>query len=269
MIGLAWILVVVVVALTADLWAPQWLGSPSEFDSTTMGELKHLPPSLDHPFGTDKRGLDVASRIVYGARYSLAVGIIATSIALVLGLIMGTLAAYYSGLIDSVVMRLADVFLAFPYILFAIALITVLGRGFVNLFIAIGVLAWPTIARVVRSSILSVKENEYVDAARALGASDARIMLRHMLPNAMAPIIVYGTMSIGSAILSEAALSFLGLGVQFPDPSWGHMLSEARGEMISYPWLMIFPGAAILTTVLAFVLLGDGLRDALDVKMKD
>ncbi|MDY0340999.1 MAG: ABC transporter permease [Coriobacteriia bacterium] len=269
MIGLAWIFIIVVIALSADLWAPQWLGSPSEFDSTTMGELKHLPPSAEHPFGTDKRGLDVASRIVYGSRYSLAVGIIATSIALSIGLVMGTLAAYYGGFIDSLVMRLADVFLAFPYILFAIALIAVLGRGFVNLFIAIGVLAWPTIARVVRSSILSVKENEYVDAARALGASDIRIMLRHMLPNAMAPIIVYGTMSIGGAILSEAALSFLGLGVQFPDPSWGHMLSEARGEMISYPWLMIFPGAAILTTVLAFVLLGDGLRDALDVKMKD
>jgi peptide/nickel transport system permease protein/oligopeptide transport system permease protein len=166
-------------------------------------------------------------------------------------------------------MRLADVFLAFPYILFAIALVVVMGRGFWNIFLVIGILGWPTISRVIRSSMLSVQENEYVDAARALGASDSRIMLRHILPNSMAPIIVYGTMTIGGAILTEAALSFLGLGVQPPTPSWGLMLSEARNFMYTAPWLMIYPGAAILTTVLAFVLLGDGLRDALDVKMKD
>ena len=192
--------------------------------------------------------------MVYGARVSLTVGIIAVSISLVIGLLLGGLAAYYSGFADSVIMRTADIFFAFPYILFAIALIAVLGPSYVNVFIAIGILGWPSIARVFRSSILTVKENEYVDAARAVGAGDARIMFRHIFPNSIAPIIVYGTMSIGAAILAEAALSFLGMGVQPPTPSWGLMLSEARARMVRAPWLMIWPGFAILTTVLAFVL---------------
>ncbi len=208
-------------------------------------------------------------RVIYGARISLAVGVVATSMSIIIGLIMGAMAAFYQGFTDSVIMRLADVFLAFPYILFAIALVAVLGPGMINLFIAIGILGWPTISRVIRSSMLSVKENEYIDAARALGASDARIVLRHILPNSMAPIIVYGTMSIGGAILAEAALSFLGLGVLPPNASWGLMLSDARNYLFTAPWLMLYPGFAILTTVLAFVLLGDGLRDALDVKMQE
>ncbi len=228
-----------------------------------------MSPSLEHPFGTDKLGRDVASRVVYGARVSLLVGVVAVSIAVAIGLLMGALAAYYGGIWDAIIMRTADVFFAFPYILFAIVLIALLGPGLQNVFIAIGVLGWPSIARVFRSSILSVKENEYVDAARAMGASTRRILIRHIMPNAVAPIIVYATMSIGGAILTEAALSFLGMGVQRPNPSWGNMLDDARSFMLSAPWLMIYPGVAILTTVLAFVLLGDGLRDALDVKMKE
>lgn len=267
--GLLWIALVVSLAVSADLWVPKVLGSPIEIDTTRMAGRTRLPPSLDHPFGTDHLARDVAARVVYGARVSLAVGTLATSISILVGLLLGTLSAYYGGLIDTLVMRLADVFLAFPYILFAVALVAVLGRGYVNVFIAIGLLGWPTIARVVRSSVLSVQENEYVDAARALGASDARILLRHVLPNGIAPVIVYGTMSVGGAILVEAALSFLGMGVQPPAPSWGLMLSDARGYMFSAPWLMIYPGTAILSTVLAFVLLGDGLRDALDVRMRD
>jgi len=176
---------------------------------------------------------------------------------------------YFGGLADTLVMRSADVFFAFPYILFAIALIAVLGPSYRNVFIAIGILGWPGIARVLRSSILSVKQNEYVEAARAMGASHVRILFRHIMPNAIAPIIVYATMSIGGAIITEAALSFLGMGVQPPTPSWGLMLSDARALMFSAPWLTIWPGFAILTTVLAFVLMGDGLRDALDVKIKD
>jgi peptide/nickel transport system permease protein len=214
-------------------------------------------------------GRDIASRVVYGARVSLIVGIVAVLIMVVIGLVLGALAAYYGGIWDSIIMRTADVFFAFPYILFAIALIAVLGKGFQNVFLAIGILGWPSIARVFRSSILSVKENEYVDAARAMGASTRRILSRHIMPNSVAPIIVYATMSVGGAILTEAALSFLGMGVQPPSPSWGLMLSEARGYMFTAPWLMIYPGIAILTTVLAFVLLGDGLRDALDVKLKE
>jgi peptide/nickel transport system permease protein len=269
MAGLIWIIIVILIAVTADLWAPRWLGDPIEIDSSTASQQRLLSPSLDHPFGTDKLGRDVASRVVYGARVSLIVGVLAVAIMVVIGLIMGALAAYYGGIWDSIIMRLADIFFAFPYILFAIVLIALLGRGFHNVFIAIGILGWPSIARVFRSSILSVKENEYVDAARAMGASTRRILLRHIMPNAMAPITVYATMSVGGAILTEAALSFLGMGVQAPSPSWGLMLSEAPTLIFTSPWLMIYPGIAILTTVLGFVLLGDGLRDALDVKLKE
>lgn len=267
--GLTWIIIVILIAVTADLWAPYWLGDPIDIDSTTVAERYLLSPSVDHPFGTDSLGRDIASRVVYGARVSLIVGIVAVLIMVVIGLILGALAAYYGGIWDSIIMRTADVFFAFPYILFAIALIAVLGKGFQNVFFAIGILGWPSIARVFRSSILSVKENEYVDAARAMGASTRRILSRHIMPNSVAPIIVYATMSVGGAILTEAALSFLGMGVQPPSPSWGLMLSDARSYMFTAPWLMIYPGIAILTTVLAFVLLGDGLRDALDVKLKE
>ncbi|MCX8033483.1 MAG: ABC transporter permease [Thermoleophilia bacterium] len=268
--GLVWIVIVILVAITADLWVPRWLGDPVEIDSTTAAQRMLLGPSWEHPFGTDKLGRDIASRVVYGARVSLIVGVLAVAIMVVIGLVMGAIAAYYGGIWDSIIMRLADIFFAFPYILFAITLIAVLGRrGLENVFLAIGLLGWPSIARVFRSSVLSVKENEYVDAARALGASTWRILFRHILPNAVAPIIVYATMSIGGAILTEAALSFLGMGVQPPNPSWGNMLSDARAFMQSAPHMMLFPGLAILTTVLAFVLLGDGLRDALDVKMKE
>lgn len=269
MAGLTWVTFMVLIAVTADVWAPRWLGDPIAIDSTTVHAQSLLPPSLHHPFGTDKLGRDIAARVVYGARVSLAVGVLATSISILIGLILGAWAAFYGGLLDSFIMRVADVFFAFPYILFAIALIAVLGKGLQNVFIAIGILGWPSIARVFRSSIFSTKENEYVDAARALGASDLRIMTRHILPNSIAPIIVYGTMSVGGAILTEAALSFLGMGVQAPQPSWGLMLADARAYLFTAPWLMVYPGLAILTTVLGFVLLGDGLRDALDVKMKE
>jgi peptide/nickel transport system permease protein/oligopeptide transport system permease protein len=262
--GLTWIIFIIAVTVSADLWVPQHFAEPT---STAAASLQ--APSADHPFGTDRIGRDVFSRVIYGARVSLAVGILAVSISLVIGLALGSLSGYYGGLLDAFVMRTADIFFAFPYTLFAIALLAVLGPSYRNVFIAIGILGWPSIARVLRSSILSVKENEYVDAARAMGASDLRIMLRHIMPNAIAPIIVYGTMSIGGAIITEAALSYLGMGVQPPTPSWGGMLSEAKALMIPAPWLTVWPGFAILTTVLSFVLMGDGLRDALDVKMKD
>jgi peptide/nickel transport system permease protein len=267
--GLIWIMIVVLIAVTADLWAPYWLGDPVAIDTTTVAANSLQPPSLDHPFGTDKLGRDIASRIVYGSRVSLVVGVVAVFIMVAIGLVTGAIAAYYGGIWDSFIMRTADVFFAFPYILFAVALIAVMGKGFQNVFIAIGILGWPSIARVFRSSILGIKKNEYVDAARAMGASTSRILSRHLMPNSISPIIVYATMSIGGAILTEAALSFLGMGVQPPQPSWGLMLSDARAYMFTAPWLMIYPGLAILTTVLAFVLLGDGLRDALDVKLKE
>ena len=269
MFAIIWILFVVVIAVSADLWVPQVLGDPNASDTATMAMNSRLAPSLEHPFGTDTLGRDVLSRVIYGARISLTVGIVATGISTVIGLVMGALAAYYGGIWDTIIMRLADIFLAFPYTLFVIAMIAVIGNGIQNVFIAIGILGWPSIARVFRSAILSVKESDYVDAARSMGASDARIIARHIFPNSVASIVVYATMNIGGAILTESALSFLGLGVVPPNPSWGTLIQEGQKFLQTEPWLMIMPGIAILTTVLAFTLLGDGLRDALDVKMKD
>jgi len=267
--GLIWIVLVVIVAVSADLWVPRYLGDPISIDTTTAAERSLQPPSPAHPFGTDQLGRDTASRVIYGARVSLLVGVVAVAIMVMVGLVAGAVAAYYGGWWDAIIMRAADVFFAFPYVLFAIVLLALLGGGVQNVFIAIGILGWPSIARLFRSSILSVKEMEYVDAARAMGAPAWRILARHIMPNAVSPIIVYATMSIGGAILTEAALSYLGMGVQLPSPSWGNMLADAGSFMFSAPWLMIYPGIAIVTTVLAFVLLGDGLRDALDVKLKD
>ena len=263
-----WIVFIILVAVTADLWVPAVLGDPNA-TAADMAAASRLPPSLEHPFGTDNLGRDVLSRVIYGARISLIVGVVATGISTAIGLVMGALAAYYGGIWDTLIMRLADIFLAFPYTLFVIAMIAVIGNGIQNVFIAIGILGWPQIARVFRSAILSVKENDYVDAARSMGASDVRIIARHIFPNSVASIVVYATMNIGGAILTESALSFLGMGVVPPDPSWGTLIQTGQQYLQTEPWLMILPGLAVLSTVLAFTLLGDGLRDALDVKMKD
>ena len=224
-----------------------------------------MAPCAEHPFGTDALGRDILVRVIYGARVSLSVGIMATAISTVIGLVMGALAGFYGGIWDTIIMRCADIFLAFPYVLFVVAMIAVIGRGLQ----IVGILGWPSIARVFRSAILTVKENDYVDAARAMGASDARIVVRHIFPNSVASIVVYATMNIGGAILTESALSFLGMGVIPPTPSWGSMIQDGQQYLLTAPWMMIMPGLAILSTVLAFTLLGDGLRDALDVKMKD
>lgn len=273
LISLVWIAIIVVTALTAGLWVERTLGSATQIDSTTALETRLQPSSLSHPMGTDDMGRDILGRVIYGARISLAVGVLAVGFSVLIGIILGSLAAYYGKFLDAIIMRLADVFLSFPYILFAILLLAIIpseARTTIwPVVFTIGFLGWPSTARVLRSSILSVKENDYVDAGRALGASDFRLMMRHILPNAIAPIIVYATMSIGGAILTEAALSFLGLGIQPPTPTWGRMIEEARSFMTSNPMLVVWPGLAILSTVLAFTLLGDGVRDALDVKMKD
>jgi peptide/nickel transport system permease protein len=269
MAGLIWVIIIIIIALSADLWVPRYFGDPVAIDSTKVAALSLNAPSAAHPFGTDKLGRDILSRVIYGARVSMMIGVVAVGIGVLVGLILGAIAAYWGGWWDSIIMRIADIFYSFPYVLFAIVLIAVLGKGVQNVFIAIGVLMWPSIARVFRSSIMSVKSNEYVDAARSMGATSRRIIIRHIMPNSIAPIIVLATMSIGGAILTEAALSFLGMGVVPPAPSWGGMLSEARTSLFTAPWLMLYPGLAIITTVLGFVLLGDGLRDALDVKLKE
>lgn len=272
-VALIWLIVISFAAVTADLWVPQLFGNPRLIDSTTAFQNQLLPPSAEHPMGTDQLGRDVFGRVIYGARVSLIVGFTAVAVSVIIGLAFGAMSGYYGGLTDTGIMRVADIFLAFPYILFAILLLSVLPQsartGLWPVIMTIGVLGWPSIARVFRSSILSVKENDYVQAGRALGARDSRLMIRHIAPNAVAPIIVYATMSIGGAILTEAALSFLGLGILPPNISWGAMIQDGRQYLVVTPGLVFWPGLAILSTVLAFTLLGDGMRDALDVKMKD
>jgi ABC-type dipeptide/oligopeptide/nickel transport system permease subunit len=261
MIGLGIIIFFIIIAIFAPLIAPY---DPIERIKTDS----QMSPSATHWFGTDILGRDILSRVIYGTRVSLQVGVVAVGISVFIGLFFGALAGYFGNVPDIVIMRLADIFFAFPYILGAIAIMTVLGPGLINIFIAIGVLGWASFARIFRSSILSIKNKEYIEAARALGASNSRIIVKHIFPNAFAPIIVYATMNVGIAIIVEAALSFLGLGVQPPTPAWGEMLSESMKYINSAPWMMFFPGLAILLTVLGFVLLGDGLRDAFDPKMK-
>lgn len=258
--------ILVAVAIACALFAP-WI-SPY---GANAGDLKNFylkPPSTEHILGTDDLGRDILSRIIYGAQISIKVSILAEGIGLVVGTFLGLLTGFYSGsLFDSVIMRLVDVLMAFPLLIIAIALIGVLGPSETNLIIALALVIWPFVTRLVRSQALSLREVEYVSAARTLGASDWRIMFRHILPNAITPIVVYGTLGIASVILSEAALSFLGLGTtEQTVPSWGKMLNESRAFMRTAPWLPFWPGLAILLTVVGFNLLGDGLRDALDVR---
>ena len=225
-------------------------------------------PSGDHVFGTDQLGRDVFSRVLIGAEVSLRVGLVAVGIALVAGVVFGLVAGYYRGWLDDAVMRLMDVLFAFPAILLAIAILAIRGRGATNAMIAIGIVYIPIFARVTRASVLSVREEVYVRAARAIGAGDLRIMARHVLPNVAAPVIVQTSVSLAFAILSEAALSFIGLGTQPPEPSWGRMLAEGRGFIQDAWWIAVFPGLAIFAVVLSFNVLGDALRDALDPRQR-
>jgi peptide/nickel transport system permease protein len=230
--------------------------------------VERQPPALDHLLGTDEFGRDVLSRIIWGAQSSLQAGATAATIALIVGLVLGMLAAFYGGRTDSLIMRSMDVVLAFPYILLAIAIVAILGPGLRNAMIAIGIVYVPHYARVVRGAVLSVRARDYVEAARALGAADGRVMWQHVLPNTLAPIIVQTTLNVGSAIIDTAGLSFLGLGTQPPTPDWGNMLSAGRSYVIDSPWIATFPGLAILVTVLAFNLMGDALRDAFDPRLR-
>lgn len=259
--GLVVLALVVIAALLGDIAAP--------YDPTLVDVPQRLQaPSLEHPFGTDNLGRDVLSRVIVGARVSLQVGFIAVSISLVLGVLIGLTAGYYSGGLDSVLMRSMDVLFAFPFVLLAIAILAALGPGITNAMIAIGIVYTPIFARIARGSTLTVKEDVFVRAARSIGASDARIIHRHILPNVTAPIIVQTSLSLAFAILAEAALSFLGLGIQPPDPAWGRMLADGRDFVGQAPWMGIFPGLAIFFTVMSFNFVGDGLRDALDPKQK-
>ena len=226
------------------------------------------PPSLDHPFGTDDLGRDILSRVILGAAVSLRVGFLAVAFALVVGALIGLLAGYYGRWVDDVLMRFMDILFAFPAVLLAIAVLAVRGPGAGNTALAIGIVYIPVFARVTRASVLGVREEVYVRASRSVGASDFRLLTRHVLPNAAPPIIVQTSISLAFAVLAEAALSFLGLGTQPPNPSWGLMLAEGRGFIDLAWWLAFFPGMAIFLTVLCFNLLGDGLRDVLDPRQR-
>lgn len=261
MVSLIFLLILTFVAIFAPVVAP-YDPYASEMPMALKG------PSADHLLGNDELGRDILSRIIYGAGVSLRVGLIAVAIALSVGMVVGSLAGYYGGRLDIVIMRFMDIMLAFPSILLAIALMAVLGRGVENAIIAIGIVSIPEYARIVRGSVMSVKENEYVQAARAIGNNDMQIIFKHILPNVMAPIIVRATLGISTAILETSALGFLGLGVVPPFAEWGTMLGSGRGYMFNAPHLVFFPGIAITLTVIAFNLFGDGLRDALDPRLR-
>jgi peptide/nickel transport system permease protein len=259
--GGAVIIVMVLVAAFADVIAP-YNPVANAFDRM------HEPPSLENWFGTDQFGRDVFSRIVYGARTALLVGFVSAVVGALIGLILGVASAYFGGRTDLIFQRVFDVFMAFPIIILALALIAIFGTGTQNVIIAITIPFIPRCARVVRSSALSIREIPYIDAARANGYSDARIILRHMVPNVMAPYLIMITAFVGQAILLEASLSFLGLGVQDPLPAWGLMLRNAQEFIRTEPWIAIWPGVAISLGVFGFNLFGDAVRDALDPRLR-
>lgn len=228
-----------------------------------------LPPSSDYWLGTDDFGRDILSRIIHGARISLWVGFFSVIGSAVVGSTLGIIAGYYGRWIDMIISRVFDIMLAFPSILLAIAVVSVLGPSLQNALIAIAIINVPNFGRLIRSKVLSIKEDEYITAAKGIGMKDARILFSHILPNSMAPVIVQGTLAVGTAILEAAALGFLGLGATAPEPEWGKMLADSKNYLQTAPWTMVFPGLAIMFTVLGFNLMGDGLRDALDPRMKN
>ncbi len=250
------------VAILAPVISPY---PPNEGDLTKR--LK--PPCREHPLGTDPLGRDQLSRVIYGARISLQIQVVAVLIALVIGTLLGMVGGYYGGKFDNLIMRLMDILLAFPGIFLAISIIAVLGPGLTNLMLAAGIYSIPQFARIVRGSILSLKEKEFVEAARAVGENDFNILFRYLLPNSMAPMIIQTTLRMATVLLTASGLSFLGLGVQPPTPEWGAMLSTARAYMITAPHVATAPGLAIMLVVMGFNLFGDGLRDSLDPRLRD
>ena len=260
--GLIIVLVLTVTAVFAGQIAPYDPAKQSLFEKRTK------PFGHKYILGTDQFGRDILSRLIYGARVSLTVAVLSVAIALAGGILVGTLCGYMGGIVDGLLMRLMDLLLSFPYLLLAIVMMAALGAGTMNTTMAIGIWALPTFARVVRASVLSIMAREYITSAHAIGASHARIVLTHVIPNFVSPVIVYATLFLANAIMLEAALSFLGLGVQPPTPSWGEMISSGRNFLMVAPHVATIPGLAIMLAVLGFNLLGDGLRDALDPKMK-
>jgi peptide/nickel transport system permease protein len=263
LLGLIIIVIIVLLAIFADQIA--------NYDQVVIKQnlrMRLKPPSAQHWLGTDEFGRDIFARLVHGARVSLKVGILAVGIAIAIGGFLGAVAGYYGGKLDNIIMRIMDIFLAVPSILLAIAIVSALGPNLLNLMIAVSISSVPRYARIVRASVLSIRDQEFIEAARAIGANDARIICRHIIPNSLAPVIVQGTLGVAGAILSTAGLSFIGLGIQPPAPEWGSMLSGGRQYLRYAWWVTTFPGVSIMITILSLNLLGDGLRDALDPRLK-
>lgn len=260
--GLTIVILLVAAAILSVFIAP--------FESVAAQNLAKAlqPPSWDHWMGTDQFGRDVALRVLYGSRISLFVGFVAVAIGMSIGVVLGTSSGFFGGWWDTFIMRITDIMLAFPFLLLALAITAALGPSLQNALLALGIASFPSYTRIVRGQVLTLREENYVDAARVAGASNSRIMFRHLVPNLFGTLIVYGTLRVSTAILAEAGLSYLGLGAQPPTPTWGGMLSEGRDYILFFEWLPLFPGLAILLTVTGFNLLGDGLRDALDPKTR-
>ncbi len=259
-------LALVSLVILGAVFAPLLTAHDPILDADLMNS--EMPPSWDYWFGTDSQGRDVFSRVLYGARVSLTIGIVAQAINSTIGIALGLSAGYWGGWWDDVVNGLTNLMLAIPSLVFALAIMAVLGPGVVSLLIALGLTNWSWSCRITRSAVMSLKSQGYVQAARTLGYGDIRIMLTQLLPNIVGPVLVMATLGIGEAVLAEAALSFLGLGIRPPAPSWGNMLTDAREAIRSVPWATIFPGLAVFVTVLGFNLLGDGVRDWLDPRMQ-
>ena len=263
LLGLVIIVIIVLLAIFADQIA--------NYDQVVIKQnlrMRLKPPSAQHWLGTDEFGRDIFARLVHGARVSLKVGILAVGIAIAIGGFLGAVAGYYGGKLDNIIMRIMDIFLAVPSILLAIAIVSALGPNLLNLMIAVSISSVPRYARIVRAWVWSIRDQQFIEAARAIGANDARIICRHIIPNSLAPVIVQGTLGVAGAILSTAGLSFIGLGIQPPAPEWGSMLSGGRQYLRYAWWVTTFPGVSIMITILSLNLLGDGLRDALDPRLK-
>jgi len=259
--GLITVLALFVISIGAPLLAP--------YDPNAIDVSKVLsPPSSAHPFGTDELGRDVLSRMIYGAGISLKVGLVAVGIAVIIGVLLGAVAGYYGGWIDVVIMRLVDIMLCFPSFFLILAVIAFLEPSIFNIMAVIGLTSWMGITRLVRAEFLTLKERDFILAERAFGAGSLRIIFSHILPNAMAPVLVAATLGIASAVLTESALSFLGIGVQPPTPSWGNILTQGKEVLGVAWWMSVYPGLAILLTVLGYNLLGEGIRDAIDPRLK-
>jgi peptide/nickel transport system permease protein len=258
MFGLAVLTLLAVVSMAAPIIAP--------YDPSDLMEDHISGPSLKHPFGTDDLGRDLLSRLIYGGRVSLSVAVIAVVVSVTLGILFGSIAGYYGGLLDAVIMRFTDIMMSFPTIFLILAIQSVLTPSIFNVMLVIGATSWMGIARLVRGEFLSLKEREFVEASRALGCSDTRIIFRHILPNSLSPVIVAGTLGMAGAILTESALSFLGLGVQPPMSSWGNMLMDSQAYLLDAPWMAIIPGLVIVITVLSLYFVGEELRSSLNPK---